>query len=126
MAFECPSCKIDSLNITLTLELPSDAQSDEITVQIVTCANCHFRGVAVYQESRRGALDSEAWHHDGYQVNAEAIEWLIKTIELCPSPGDSDCKCPAHISLGRVNERHYWDGLKGIEMEKHFIMHLKD
>ncbi len=124
MAFECPSCKINSLSITLSLELPSDAQSDEITLQIVTCANCHFRGVAVYQESRRGALDSESWHHDGYQISAEAATSLLEAIELCPSPGNSDCKCPTHISLGRVNEQHYWDGLKGVAIQKYFIMRL--
>lgn len=125
MAFECPSCKANALDITLSLEFPSDAQSDEITLQIVTCVNCQFQGVAVYQESRRGSLASESWHHDGYQISKSAIEDLSKVMELCPSPGDSECSCPSHRSLGKVNKQQYWDGLKGIEIERQFNMRLE-
>lgn len=124
MAFECPSCKANALDITLSLEFPSDAQSDEITLQIVNCANCQFQGITVYQESRRGSLDSEAWHHDGYQISKSAMEALSKEMELCPAPGNSDCTCLTHKSLGKVDEQQYWDGLKGIEIERQFNMRL--
>ena len=55
MSFACPECLTKSLKITAKLELPPDSRSDEITVQVVACSRCGFAGVAVYEESRRGA-----------------------------------------------------------------------
>jgi hypothetical protein len=87
------------------------------------CVNCQFQGVAVSRIKAR-LLDSEAWHHDGYQISKSAMENLSKVMELCPSPG-LECSCSSHRSLGKVNEQQYWDGLKGIEIERQFNMRLE-
>ncbi len=70
----CPDCQANPLKITQSLELPSDIRNDEITLQIVHCDECGFHGLAVYQESRRGALDSESWEHEGYRVSEEDFQ----------------------------------------------------
>jgi hypothetical protein len=59
MSFVGPECHANSLAITQSIELPPDGRSDEISLQIVACQACGFAGTAVYEESRRGALDSE-------------------------------------------------------------------
>ena len=56
MTFLCPECEHKSLNITAKIELPPDARSDEITLQVVECAQCRFFAIAVDKASRRGAL----------------------------------------------------------------------
>ena len=63
MAFLCPDCSAKSLIIAMRLELAPDSRWDEITLQTIACASCGFRGVAVYRESRRGALPdlARAW-----------------------------------------------------------------
>ena len=69
MAFLCPACDAaGGLKITRRLELPPDSRSDEITLQIVRCRRCNFEGLAIYEESRRGALGDEAVDHRGYMV----------------------------------------------------------
>jgi hypothetical protein len=110
------------MDIIHMLEFPPDAQSDEITLQIVDCSNCHFRGLAVYQESRRGSFDSEAWHHDGYFVSADSAASILQAMDSCPAPGNARCNCAAHISFGRLDEQHYWNGLHGIKIEATFKM----
>ena len=106
MSFICPKCHANSLVITHKIELPPDGRSDEITVQIVQCGGCGFRGTAVYEESRRGASDS--WHHDGYHMNADDIDFLQNLIQQCPSPKNARCQCRVHRSLGKTNELGIW------------------
>ncbi len=68
--FRCPAGDTLGLDLGPSLELPPDGRSDEITVQGLRCVHCDFLGVALYEESRRGA--SESWHHDGlplYQLD---------------------------------------------------------
>ena len=68
MSFVCPECRGASLEIGPRMQLPSDSRSDDIAVQVLQCARCDFRGVAIYEESRRGASDS--WQHFGYHLGA--------------------------------------------------------
>ncbi len=70
MPFQCPECSTKTLKITHKLELPPDSRSDEITLQIIECSGCGFGGIAVYEESRRGALDDDSFDHTGYRVGA--------------------------------------------------------
>ncbi len=108
MSFICPECNASSLTITHKIELPPDGRSDEITLQIVKCGACGFRGTAVYEESRRGSLDSDSWHHDGYHMEADDVDTLQRLIQQCPEPGKDDCQCPTHLSLGKTDERGIW------------------
>ncbi|MFQ5400288.1 MAG: hypothetical protein ACE5E7_11905 [Anaerolineae bacterium] len=109
MSFRCPSCETaDSLKIVSALELPPDVRSDEITLQIVRCTGCGFRGAAVYEESRRGSLDSESWHHDGYYVDESDLNLLISIMGHCPTPDNDECRCPAHRLLGQTNDQSVW------------------
>lgn len=57
MAFICPQCfGKGTLEIKVSMQLPSDSRSDEIALQTVGCSQCGFQGLAVYEESRRGTL----------------------------------------------------------------------
>jgi hypothetical protein len=117
MSFRCPQCLTrNSLEITLSIELSPDRQSDEISLQVVTCSACAFRGLAVYAESRHGRLDSESWEHIGYWVSPDAIESVSATIRSCPDPFNSRCSCSAHTSLGEQDVYGTWCGL--LEMER--------
>ena len=109
MPFACPKClRSDSLTIGETLHLPSDARSDDIILQLVSCQRCHFRGAAVYEESRRGGLDSEHWTHIGYRLKLSEQQWLKDRLEHCPAPRDSHCDCSTHRLLGNRNEYGRW------------------
>ena len=126
MPFQCPDCSTPgSLRITAAIELPPDASWDEIALQIVRCPPCGFSGLGVYQESRRGALDSEIIHHSGYHVNNEDLETAARMIRKCPNPANPKCDCAAHRELGRKDERGYWDGLSAIRLGSSFEMMLK-
>jgi len=112
------------IELTHSLELPPDGYSDEITLQVVSCFSCHFRGVAVYEESRHGSLDSESWQHNGYQVSAEALESLVNAIGLCPSPRNTRCECPTHTSIRKMNKHYGRYGLNAANIGNHFEMRL--
>ncbi len=100
MSFVCPHCQLSgSLEIAHSIALPPDSMSDDIILQIVACSRCQFRNVAVYEESRRGALDSEAWDHRGYLAQAGDVESLESKIKHCPAPSDDDCPCAIHVEL---------------------------
>ena len=73
-----PDCAARSLTITSSLELPRDARSDEITLQVVRCTRCQFSAIAVYEESRRGGFDSESVDHRGFRVSADDVQAIEK------------------------------------------------
>jgi len=79
--FKCPDCKHRTLKITQSLELGPDHRSDERTIQTIACSGCGFKGIAVYEESRRGSFNSESWHHDGYKVPIEVFEEVLRAIK---------------------------------------------
>ncbi len=125
MPFVCPECMTrGTLKITHSIELPSDSRSDEIAVQIVRCSHCKFRGVAVYEESRRGALDSESVDHRGYKVKTADLRSLIRKIKACPDPKNARCQCPSHRSLGQKDSWGRWQGLADIEFQDAFPIDL--
>lgn len=112
MPFACPECGDPrSMDITSSIELAPDRMWDEITLQLVACARCGFRAAAVYRESRRGSLDSEAVDHTGYRVPSETVDALAAQIAACPNPRNQGCGCPSHRSLGRVDEHGRWCGV---------------
>ena len=126
MAFACPKCSIDdSLVIVIAIELAPDSRSDEISLQILRCSNCGFRGLAVYEESRRGALDSEAWEHTGYQVEEDVVNTIAGLIDHCPDRNNNDCPCESHRKLGQHEENGRWNGIEKYEMKSMFPLSKK-
>jgi hypothetical protein len=125
MAFLCPACDAaGSLQITRRLELPPDSRSDEITLQIVRCRRCDFEGIAIYEESRRGAIGGEAVDHRGYTMDQADLKALKKQMRQCPKPGSSRCDCAAHQALGRTDKSGRWAGLAGLDLGRRFEMRL--
>ena len=123
MPFVCPECMTrGTLKIAHSIELPSDSRSDEVAVQIVRCSRCQFHGVAVYEESRRGALDSESVDHRGYKVKAADLKSIMDKIKGCPNPKNARCRCPSHRSLGKKDSGGRWQGLADIEVQDTFPM----
>jgi len=122
MSFQCPDCSASkSLRIGARIELPPDSRSDEIALQIITCSHCGFAGIAVYEESRRGAMGDESFDHAGFRVSAADVKALRKLIRQCPDPRSKRCRCAAHRRLGRKSSGR-WDGLSDIEREGRFAM----
>lgn len=111
MSFVCPDCSGKRLRIASSLELPPDSWWDEITLQVVECPECGFQGAAVFEESRRGALDSEASNHRGLRLPEALMRTLLADVAACPEPGNSDCRCPAHQKWGRTDETGRWLGV---------------
>jgi hypothetical protein len=121
MPFLCPQCTSPgALDIKLKIELPPDSRSDEIMLQVVECSRCDFAGIAVYEESRRGALDSESFDHTGFRVTADDRKELKKTIRSCPAPTNWRCQCPSHRLLGRQDASGRWNALAEIHTEGRF------
>lgn len=126
MPFLCPECSTSqSLKINAKIELPPDSRSDEITLQIVECSRCRFAGIAVYEESRRGALDDESFSHVGYRVSARDLGTLKRTIAQCPEPNNWRCGCSAHQTLSKKDVGGRWNGLQGIECRERFKLILQ-
>ncbi len=127
MPFICPECsQPGALRIIHSLELPPDSAWDEITLQIVQCSRCEFSALAIYQESRRGALDSEIWNHIGYRLDREALATLKAAMKRCPAPKNSRCQCATHRSLGRrAPDTGRWEEVNGLDWETSFAMRLR-
>jgi hypothetical protein len=124
MEFICPKCLGGSMKITSSIELPPDSRSDEITVQILRCSKCGFAGLGVYEESRRGRLNSESVYHRGYYMNNSTLDSLEKMIMQCPNPKRSDCRCKTHRSLSCVNEYGRWSWLEKIPHKETFKLQI--
>jgi hypothetical protein len=123
MAFSCPECASPaSLVITSGLELAPDANWDEISVQILRCANCGFCGVALYQESRRGAFGDSLVVHQGYAVALQNFRILEQAIAACPSPGDHHCECRSHALIEQVYASGAWRGADTDQEGNGFVM----
>lgn len=102
MPLICPQCQRGTLRVETSLELPPDARSDEISVQIVECSACGFEGVGVYRESRRGALDDEVVDHVCHTATPEVLSRIHGLIGRCRRQGDASCSCAAHRALRAI------------------------
>lgn len=126
MAFVCPNCGFpQALMIEVSITLPPDSRSDDIVLQTVRCALCRFRGAAVYEESRRGSMDSESWDHTGYALSDADLEWLSAWISRCPEKKNKRCSCKTHKELGRKDGFGRWMMPENISWEESFPMRLK-
>lgn len=124
MKFICPRCRGVSMKITSSIELPPDARSDEINLQILKCLKCGFDGIGVYEETRRGKLDSELVHHRGYYVDDSVLASLEKMIKQCPKPKKTSCLCKIHHFLGCTNAFGMWNWLDKIPRKDAFKLEL--
>ena len=120
MKFVCPQCRGVSMKINKSIELPPDSRSDEITVQILKCLKCGFNGLGIYEESRRGDLDSESVDHRGYYVDDRIIASIEKMIGQCPEPKKSSCRCRIHRTLSCINKFGRWNWLGKIQHKERF------
>ena len=121
MAFVCPECLQGRLTITNRLELEGDSRSDDITLQLLDCVACGFGAIAVYEESRRGALDSESSDHYGYKISDADLQNLRVLFEHCPYRQKVNCDCVAHWALNRYDATGRWDALESYE-KSYFAM----
>lgn len=125
MPFRCPQCKsIDTLEITASIDLPPDRRSTDISLQVVVCSACNFRGLAVYEECRSGGPSGEEGQHIGYWVSPDAVDLVLQAIASCPSPHNDRCTCQAHTELSNRDVSSVWRGLIEIERGHTFLMRL--
>lgn len=125
MSFRCPQCMThDSLDIALAIDLLPDRQTEEISLQVVSCSACAFHGLAVYEEARGSSSGAETWKHIGYWVSPDAVESVSAAIRNCPNCHNPHCECPAHIALGQRNLQGVWRGLLEMERGHTFSMRL--
>lgn len=123
MAYRCPDCGFEgALQIKEALSLPPDSRSDDIILQIVVCDLCKFYGAAVYEESRRGSLDSESWDHTGYRLEAEEFARLISLVRSCPEQKNERCHCKAHRQLGKKGNSGRWVQPAAFDWQRSFPM----
>ncbi|HEX7901073.1 MAG TPA: hypothetical protein VF950_25160 [Planctomycetota bacterium] len=87
--FDCPGCRRPELQVRSSFDLGGDDAWDEVALQILSCP-CGFRAVGVYQESRRGALDSECVDHRGYRADDERLREAEALIRDRAAPGARD------------------------------------
>jgi len=99
VALVCPKCERGTLKVTAAIELAPTARADEMAVQMVACPTCSFGGVAVYEESRRGALDDEWVNHMAYAATEEGLRAARRLIRACPHKRDPRCGCASHRAL---------------------------
>lgn len=126
MSFQCPRCAdLQSLEIETSLQLFKGRCDNEITLQIVECQRCQFSGAAVYEEGRRGAVDTRAWKHVGYYLDEAVLAQLKTLILACPDRLDPTCPCPAHLQLGSCDGHGEWLGLEQFNPGGRFTMRLK-
>lgn len=123
MALRCPECRAHGLKVTRRLELAPDYRSDEIALQIIRCVRCGFGGIAIYEESRRGALDSESWSHWGYPASASAVRALEEKMKQCPDPHNPKCGCAVHLEFHRSGPASDWEpALSGVDWNGGFAI----
>ena len=123
MAFTCPDCLVSgTLTLTDSIVLPPDSRSDDIILQSIRCRRCGFRGAAIYEESRRGGIDSESWDHCGYRLEKEELAELNRLIKTCPAKKDMGCDCPSHRALNKRGEHGRWQAPFEANWERSFPM----
>ena len=115
MGLICPECRKNTLKIESQIMLPPDNRSDEISVQIIKCSSCSLEGVAIYEESRRGALNYESINHRGYYVSPNFFTELEKKILECPNPRNSSCLCKTHSQLKKKEKSGNWSWIHNLD-----------
>ncbi len=122
-AFICPKCSTKgTLEISQSIALPPDNRSDDIIIQILACRQCGFRGGAIFEESRRGAMTGESWQHTGFLVRDIQLDALIAVMSGCPDPNNINCLCQVHTLLAHKNKRGTWQRPAGFDDQRTFSL----
>lgn len=69
--------------ITRSVDLPSDNTFDDISIQTLESDDKETKAVGIYQESRRGALDSEIVHHEAHMVATGVFDIVVAALDAC-------------------------------------------
>ena len=102
--YKCPKCTAVSLTVDLSLALGPDDYSDETAIQVLGCKACSFEGAGWYDASRRGSDDR--FHHLVYDT---LVTPMVKsTIEQCPTPKISTCRCFGHTLMRKCVKDPAW------------------
>jgi hypothetical protein len=121
MSFQCPQCEQHFvLHVTDRIELPPDSRSDEISLQIVKCQTCGFSALAVFEESRRGALFPGTVNHTGYHVADAVLQQVSALLRACPDPRNPQCNCDSHRTLRIQNASGRWAWLDQVKLGEPF------
>jgi len=94
--FVCPRCGAKGLKIVKSMDLPPDRRSDDVILQITECHSCSFKGLALYEESRRGAMGGESFEHTGFWPSDEALTKVEAIFSFCSYLRDKRCGCEGH------------------------------
>lgn len=106
----------------MVMRFEADAWSDDICLQLASCQACGQKTVLLYEESRRGSLDSDSWSHLGYLLEESTARELHHWFSLCPAKDDTSCGCCAHRHLSRTDSSGCWDGLEGFVLGSRFFV----
>lgn len=102
--FICPRCAAPTLSITDVMELGSDDDNDDRTIQTIACSACAFEGIAWYEASRRGS--DEVYHHTAHDTPATAD--IKRAIASCSTPRSWQRTCSAHSTMrARADDLHW-------------------
>lgn len=116
--FWCPKTNGYTLEIVHSVSVtPTNPLSSDELIQTVQCSESGFRGIALYAESRAGALEDDAPNHDAFAVDDEsyaAANELLEKIEQ----GDERAK----ITLQTLYETRFADGPIRIKWNSIFPM----
>lgn len=75
--FNCTKCDNISLSIKHSVRVPpKNPMSKDELVQTIQCSSCDFKGMALYKESRAGAIDDDHLNHDGYELDEASFAYL--------------------------------------------------
>ncbi len=80
----CPDCGAATLEIVEKIELGADERSDEHDLQLLKCSSCGMNAIGEYEESRRGPLDEDRFHHTGFRIDAKAMQTLRRAVSEEP------------------------------------------
>lgn len=102
-ALECPRCLVrdGAFTITHSIALPPGLRegADDLSLQIVACGSCGFRGAAVYEARQGTSPESDSWSHFGFNAPEEKLDELATMIGTCPAQDDPRCGCSAHVVI---------------------------
>lgn len=84
--FACGACKAEAMEIKIAVDVEPDSDSDEARAQVLRCSACGRGALGIYEESRRGRLDSESWRHWGWIVDDDVITTATERLQAEPRP----------------------------------------
>lgn len=97
MLFHCPSCSLDTLELTRSLDLPPNDGFSDRAIQFLHCSVCDFSAAGFYHE--RSSPESEVDHFCFRIPSGSSAKKFQDLLASCQSPTQKDCSCSAHSFL---------------------------